>query len=414
MGKSAPKTQTITNKTELPAWVDQGGQANYQLATDIAGQLPGAYQGNIVAGMDALMPALQYAQGLAGQQTPWMQNAQYGAATAGNYNPMNVQAGSFLTGDVNAYMNPYLQNVEQQALSRLDDQRLQALNRTGDQAIAANAFGGSRQGVMEGVTNAEAARAAGDLSANIRSAGFNQAQQAMQADQNRQLQGDLANQQAGLSANQQQMQAAMMSGQLASMAQGMGYNDAASLMGIGEQFRNYEQQLLAQDAARFDANKAAMLEPLNLRLSALGMSPYGQTSTQTRDGFTTGGSPISGALGGAATGASIFSALGGAAAMGPLAPLFLLGGAALGGFGSSSDENEKTNKKMLGRDAMTGLPIYAYDYKSDVAAAKKRGQPMPPKRVGPMAQDIEKKMPGMVGEIGGKKVVKNLGFGGLR
>ena len=58
--------------------------------------------------------------------------------------------------------------------------------------------------------------------------------------------------------------------------------------------------------------------------------------------------------------------------------------------------------------------MYAYDYKDDVAAARKSGAPMPPKRVGPMAQDIEKLMPGSTRSVGGKRVVKNLGFGSMR
>lgn len=74
--------------------------------------------------------------------------------------------------------------------------------------------------------------------------------------------------------------------------------------------------------------------------------------------------------------------------------------------GLFSDEDEKTNKQKLGKDPRTGLDIYAYDYKADVAAAKKSGKPMPPKRVGPMAQQIEQKHPGSTASVDGKRVVK--------
>ena len=62
----------------------------------------------------------------------------------------------------------------------------------------------------------------------------------------------------------------------------------------------------------------------------------------------------------------------------------------------------KTDKQKLGKDPETGLDIYAYRYKGDPKTY--------PKMVGPMAQDIEKKYPDQVVELGGKKAV-NLGFG---
>jgi hypothetical protein len=71
-----------------------------------------------------------------------------------------------------------------------------------------------------------------------------------------------------------------------------------------------------------------------------------------------------------------------------------------------SDEREKTNKQKVGKDPQTGVDLYAYDYKADVAAARKSGKPMPPKRVGPMAQDLERAHPGSTETVGGKKVVK--------
>lgn len=616
MGKSAPKTQTVINKTELPAWVERASEANYNFATDLAGQLPGAYQGNVVAGMESMQPAFDYAQGLVGAQSDNLAAAQSAAQNAAAYRPANVSAAStdfaptrlnispaeissaqalfssaaptvdapsvtaagtsfdgktpnvaatnvngrfgaqsvspqsFLTGNVNQYMNPYLENVETAALANVDRQRLQSLNQVSDRAISAGAFGGSRQGVMEGVTNAEAARAAGELSANIRNQGFQQASTLMQQDANRDLQGQLANQnvgmdlnrldmqgqlanqqtglqaqmanasnqmqmnqlmsrqgefnaglqqqaslanqqtglqarlanaesetrnnalmaqlaqynaglqqqaglanqqtglqaqtanaqnqnalnallsqqgqfnaglqqqaalanqQAGLAGNEQSLQAALAAGNLASTAQSIGYRDVAGLSAIGEAQRQYQQDLLAQDAARFDANKAAQLEPLNLRLSALGMSPYGSTQTQTRTGFQTGSSPLMNILGAGSSLASIYSGLGGAAGIG--SGISSIGSALAAIPAFFSDEKMKTNKQLLGRDAMTGLPIYAYDYKADVQAAKESGAPMPPKRVGPMAQDVAKAAPGAVGNVGGKKVVANLGFGGMR
>lgn len=412
MGKSAPKTQTVVNETKLPAWVEQASQGNYNLATELSGRLPGAYQGNVVAGLDPMQPAFDYARGVVGSQAGNIGAAQSVAADAAGFTPQTVQPGSFLSGNVGAYMNPYVQNVEQAALTNMQDALAQNVNQIGDRAIAAKAFGGSRQGVMEGAAAAQGAKDFGALSAQLRSSAFDTAGGMMRSDMDRQLQAQLANQQADLSGNQQQIQAALAGGTLASSAQGMGYRDVAGLSAIGEQQRQYQQDLLAQDAARFDANRAAQLEPLNLRMSALGMSPYGSTQTQTRSGFQTGSSPLMQGLGAASSLASIYSGLGGAAGIG--SGISSIGSALMAIPAMFSDEKMKTNKQLLGRDAMTALPIYAYDYKDDVQAAKQSGAPMPPKRVGPMAQDIEKVAPGAVGSVGGKKVVANLGFGGMR
>ncbi len=80
---------------------------------------------------------------------------------------------------------------------------------------------------------------------------------------------------------------------------------------------------------------------------------------------------------------STFQTLAGAAAT--ILPLFF------------SDRRDKTDIKKLGTDAETGLDIFAYRYKGDPKNT--------PKVVGPMAQDIEKRYPGAVREIGGHKVV---------
>lgn len=77
-------------------------------------------------------------------------------------------------------------------------------------------------------------------------------------------------------------------------------------------------------------------------------------------------------------------------------------GLGLAAAGMLSDRNEKTDIKKLGEDEKTGLGIYAYRYKDDVA---KHGRGIP-KIVGPMAQDIESKYPGSTVRVGGKMVVK--------
>ena len=63
-----------------------------------------------------------------------------------------------------------------------------------------------------------------------------------------------------------------------------------------------------------------------------------------------------------------------------------------------SDRRDKTDIEKLGIDPLTGLPMYAYRYKSDPKTY--------PKVVGPMAQDMEgRDGPWHVREIDGHKVV---------
>ncbi len=73
-------------------------------------------------------------------------------------------------------------------------------------------------------------------------------------------------------------------------------------------------------------------------------------------------------------------------------------GLGIAGLGMLSDRNEKTDIKKLGKDEETGLDLYAYRYKGDPKSY--------PKIVGPMAQDIEKAMPGSTDRVGGKLYVK--------
>jgi hypothetical protein len=366
MGKSSgSQTSTVRNVTTLPAWYESAAQGAISEANTAANNLAQPYRGNTVAGLD---PLQQQAINLTGQNigatNPAFQQAGQTAGQVAGYTPQN-----FLSGDLSGYMNPYLENVEQAALGNMDQAYKQTLNTIGDRAINAGAFGGSRQGVAEGVAAAENARQMGDLSAQIRAQGFGQAAGMMQSDMDRAMQGQQLN-----------LQAAMSAGQI---------NQAQA------------QALIDQTVSQYDAMRNVPLEQLNIRLAALGGTQVPISSTQTSRTPTTG-NPFVGGLGGAMSGAQLGSMFG---------PIGTGIGAIGGGLlGFLSDERSKTNIEPLGMDPGSGMPMYAYDYKSDVENAMQTGAPMPPKRVGPMAQDMPDDM---VDEIGGMKVVRNFGFGGF-
>jgi len=402
MGKSSGGgTQTVINKTDLPQFITDAAQKNLNAAYQVAGNLMGPYQGQRVASMTpGQVQDINNVQQNVGSTNPAFAYAQNTAANLSNYQPGQVNAGSLAQTDLSGYMNPYTNNVINSGLQALDIQRQQALNGIGDQAIRTGAFGGSRQGISEGVTNAGSAMQAGQLASQLQAQNFAQAQNAAQNDLNRNLQAQGMNQQAGLSGAGLNLSAANQLGSLAAQGQNAFLQgNAAALAGQEGIQQQNQQQLTAQQQA-YQEQQQFPLQQLQIPLQALGATPYGSTQTQTSPGPSTNLGYS--ALGGLGVGAQIGSMLG-APGLGALGGGFL---------GLLSDENEKTNIQKLGKDPQTGLPLYAYDYKADVAKAKRNGTPMPPKRVGPMAQDIQKTQFGSVGEIGGKKVVRSLGFGG--
>lgn len=394
-------THTVINKTELPPWLDQGAQDIFRQAQRVGANLDAPFQGNLVPGFnDFHTRAFADAQAASGLAMPGISQALGSAQGVANFTPDNVSAGNFLSGNVNAYMDPFLENVEAGALRTLNDQRQLALQGVSDSAIRAGGAFGSRHGVREAVTDAEFGRAASDLSAGIRSQGFQNAQAMMSRDQDRALAADQGNQQAGLTGAQLRGQGAFLSGNLANMLQSAGLQGAAITEGIGDRFRDLEGAQLAQDAMQYEAMRNFPIERLQIPLNAIGMIPHGQTTTTTGPApMTQGANPFMGALGGISSGLGIAQTLGmatGGAGMG------IMGG--LGGLlGLFSDREEKTDIKKLGKDPQTGLDMYAYRYKGDPKSY--------PKVVGPMAQDVEK-AGGSVTKVGGRRVIRNLGFGG--
>lgn len=451
--------QTQVSEVKLPAWVESASQENYNFAKDVANQPYQPYTGQTVAGFSPVQNAafdygmnnigayqgvydnaIGMAANAGNSQTPWV-NDQFNYQTVYSPNVQNdfrgyaptpidanqamVTAPTFRDADVSAYMNPYLDQVESYALQNLQSGTQLGLNNIGDQAARAGAFGGSRQGVQEGALMGDAAKRAGELSANVRAQGYDRALQQITADQNRQMQGSLANQatnmqgqianrdtglqlagldqrsqlanqaammqaalanqSAGLDtqrlglqaqmSNQQaaqndyarQLQAALGMGQLGDQGNAAIGNDLSRLLSLGQMQQGQEQRYLDDAYGRFVEARDYPLEQLNTRLAALGMSPYGRTQTTTQNNPTNWGGVASGI------------------------------GNALMGFAMMSDKSMKTDISKVGKDKETGLDVYSYRYKGDPKTY--------PKVVGLMADEIEIKMPEAVKEVGGKKAV---------
>lgn len=378
MGKSSGSQKT-TVQQDIPDWIENFAKEGIGYARDTAQDLAMPYQGNTVAGLDPLQQqAISAAGSQIGRTDPAYQMAQQGASNVMGYNPQQVQAGNFLGQNVGAYMSPYIRNVEQQALGRLDDQRRMALNQIGDSAVASGAFGGSRHGVAEGVTNAEAAKAAGMMSADLRNQAYGQATNMINQDLARQMQAGMANQAAGLQGAGLNLQGAASLGDLAAAGQRSYLEGVQGALSAGDRLQQQEQAYLTADQNLYNQMRQYPQEQLGIYQSALGMTPYPTSQTTTQP---TQSNPWATAAG-VATG------------IGSLLPLF--------GF---SDKSMKTDIKKVGKDKETGLNMYAYRYKGDPKSY--------PKVVGPMAQEVKRKYPEQVREIGGKLAV-NLGFGPMK
>jgi len=229
----------------------------------------------------AMQQAGQTYGGLANFQAPTAQAAQIGPV------------GSLATANMQQYMSPYTQQVIERGEADIARQREQAMNQLGAQATAARAFGGSRQGVAEGVAMGEYGRMAGDFAARQRQQAFQQAQQAAQYDigqeqqralqqANLQQQTSLANQQAALAgAGVQQAAAGGLAG-LGGQAFGMGQATQAA---VGEQAqfqRRMQQQLLDLAKQQYMGQTGAPLAGLGALSQILSGTPYGTSATTSQ------------------------------------------------------------------------------------------------------------------------------------
>lgn len=404
---SQPTTATTTTNSSqtLPAWVTAAQQNLVQQGQNItnpflavpAYQQPGltADQNTAMTGYENLYNNLTQNPFPTGQAQ--FNAAQFGGgATAQQAVASQAQAAQVDPSQIQQFMNPYEQNVLDSTFKNMQNQENTANANTGAQFAAAGAYGGSRQAVAQSLNQQNFMSGVAQTASQLMAQGYSQAQAVAMANAQMQQQTNLANAQAQNSASQSNAslgtQAALSNSQMlnnvnlqnAQMANTMGLQNA------NNQLNSYSQQFNLTNNALSNLMNSGTTQQTQLGNTV--NAPY--TALQRLLAVT----PSLNNTGYTATGTSTQ----------PLQnnTLGTILGAALTGLSSYSDENEKVNKQKLGKDPKTGLDMYAYDYKDDVEKAKKSGKPMPPKRVGPMAQDIEKKSKGSTATVGGKKVVK--------
>lgn len=290
--------------------VSPGTQAgwNYGTATDpnaMAGQIGGA-AGNIyqsIAGM-GLPQAQQYLQGGINNAT----QSVYGGINNGmsllgpwvNSGPTAQQ----IAQNAQSMMSPYTQAVIDPTMALGKQALQQQLQTVGANANQAGAFGGSRQGVQEGVAQSQAALGESNILGQLLNTGYNQAlgvagTMGLNAQQNAYA---AANQLAQMQYGGNNILAQMQANAGGNMA---GYNQAdiasalqtgsglpqqyfQNLLGIGTGQQAQQQAGLNAQMGNYYAQQQQPIQNLDLLLSAVTGVPYGTTGSTTGTGATTG------------------------------------------------------------------------------------------------------------------------------
>jgi hypothetical protein len=298
MSKGGPTTST----SSIDPQIKEAFLANFQQAQGVAGALPvqqfAGYNPMYQAGEEALVNTALAGPGITGTDLA-AQMAAYG----GVYQPAQITAQQTNLGlgqgpgTIGSYMNPYSELVRKNALADLESSRQTAIQQMGERANAAKAFGGSRQGVAESLTNLGFAKQAGTLGTQLNEQAFNQAMAAQQADIGRMSAADIANQQAGLQGAQLRLGGASQLGNLAAQQQALRLGGAQAVMGAGGARQALDQQ-------QMDAIRNIGLQRLGVVQSSLGAQPA-NLGMQATTPYSQ--NPAAGALGGALAGAKLGS-----------------------------------------------------------------------------------------------------------
>ena len=393
-GSDTTQSTQSQSVQQLPPWINQAAQQNYGFAQNVAEQPLQQYQGQMVADVG---PQMQQSWNTAASGANAGQD-QYNAAQAGllgvmGQAPQQVTAGQLSNTNLQPYMNPYTQSVINNTLPLMQQQNALNQNQAANQANSANAFGGSRQGIQQGVAQAQGAQNIGQMAAQLNQANFGQAQAAAQQDITGRANADMANQAAQQNQGNLNLQAASGMAGLGTQAQANAVKNFTMQQMAGTQQQAQAQNQINAQIAKFQNAANYPNQQLSILQSALGMTPYeqGQQSSSTQE-TQQSANPLAAVMSGAQTLGSLFSPAG---ALGKLDP-----------FGS--DRRLKTDITRVGTHS-SGIPIHAYRYKGDPKTY--------PKVVGPMAEDVAKTFgPGSVAKIpgsGGKMAVHPAIMGAL-
>jgi hypothetical protein len=334
-GGGGQNTSTVQNSNAyIPPWLEQASAGAVQRATDLSNQPYNPYTGQTVAGID---PAQQQAynqiaamQGLgtgaaasginaqanlAGQVAPitaggiqgntnqlqqGFNQQVYGPSQGllGNYTSQGPATAQGVAAGAQQLMSPYTNAVIDPANQLMQQQLRSNLNTIGAGANQAGAFGGSRQGVQEGIAQSQAALGSEKYLGDLLNNQWNQAtgisrDVALQAGQQglasntalaNMLQGGYgANQKLGadiMSSNLSQgLGAAQNLPQSLTSLQNMMLGQSNALNQAGTMQQQYQQQLLNAAQGAFAQQQAFPYQQLQTLLGAVSGIPYSTSNS---------------------------------------------------------------------------------------------------------------------------------------
>ena len=249
-------TETITQIQQPPEFIEAAAKPYLTELQQAVGGFKGAdlskiYGSQFVAGQDPLQTEainVATAQDGLGSFRPFLQTA---ATQAGEAAKQAGLAGQFVGPQAyQQFMSPFQKDVIGATLDEFDLQAQRGLQGIADQALAAGAFGGGREGVQRAEYQAASDRNRAALQAQLLQQGFGQAQQA--AGQAFGQQQALANQQQLLSTQQQA---------LAGLSPNLVGQQVAGLQTLG-------QGLQAQRQAELSAQQQLAQQQLSQPLTA--------------------------------------------------------------------------------------------------------------------------------------------------
>jgi hypothetical protein len=299
------KGGTTTSTSSIDPQIKEAFLANFQQAQGVAGALPvqqfAGYNPMYQAGEEALVNTALAGPGISGTDLAAQMAAYGGVYQPGQITAQQTNLGLGQgAGTIGSYMNPFTEQVRTNALADLESARRAAIQQTGERATQARAFGGSRQGVAEALTNQGFAKQAANLGATLNEQAFNQAVALQGQDIARRSAADIANQQAGLQGAQLRLGGASQLGNLAAQQQALRLGGAQAVMAAGGARQALDQQ-------QMDAIRNIGLQRLGVVQSSLGAQPANLGMQSTTPQYS---NPASGALGGALAGGQLFGPVG--------------------------------------------------------------------------------------------------------
>jgi len=241
-----------------------------------------------IGGIGAYSPYLQKGSEAIGQGIGAVGT---GLGTIGSAIGQTAQAG-FDPTSYQQFMNPFMEDVIQKQYQDIADQGQIQQNQLGAGAVRSGAFGGSRQGIAEGEIAANVLDQQARTGAQLRSAGFQQAQnlaqqQAQQQLRQAQLTGQLGQTTGALGQTVGQLGTATAG--LGQLGQQMGVQDVNTLLGVGGLQQQQGQKQLDIDRANSLAEQALPYQQIGFMSDIFrGVPALQQTySTRTQPGPST-------------------------------------------------------------------------------------------------------------------------------